>query len=233
MTSEASETLESFRKSFSYGSRNDLLFKFLGTDNITDAEAGEFFRELLVRLGEAFDSGDYGRVLEHCFNWQVRAYTPRRGAQPAFKYDAGPWTPLTKPLSKSRLLLISTGGIYVEGEDPLGPDGPTQEEAAARIQEFLRSAPTLSVIPKSVSPQRIRVRHPGYDIRGAVKDYNVVFPLDRLKELEAEGFIGELTEECYSFVGATSQKRLLNETLPRWLDIFKQQKPDAALLVAA
>lgn len=233
MTPGDAETLEEFRKSFSYGPRNDLLFKFLGSDNITDAEAGEFFRVLLARLGEAFDSGDYDEVLAYCFESQVGAYAPRPGAQPAFKYDSSPWTPLAKPLAKSRVAVISTGGIYLEGEDPLGPDGPTQEQAVARIQESLRSAPTLSIIPKDVSPQRIRVRHPGYDIRAALKDYNVVFPLDRLKELEAEGFIGELAAECFSFVGAVSQKRLLAEALPKWLERFKSQRPDAVLLVAA
>ena len=40
--------------------------------------------------------------------------------------------------------------------------------------------------------------------------------MDHLKELATEGIIGELAEENYSFVGATSQKRLLNEAAPEW-----------------
>ena len=37
------ETLEEFRKSFFYGSRTDLLFKFLGDREITWQESAEFF----------------------------------------------------------------------------------------------------------------------------------------------------------------------------------------------
>jgi hypothetical protein len=32
-------------------------------------------------------------------------------------------------------------------------------------------------------------------------------------------------------VGACSQKRLLNQTGPQWIEIFKEQQIDAALLV--
>ena len=38
---------------------------------------------------------------------------------------------------------------------------------------------------------------------GFAEDVNVVFPIDRLRELEAEGEIGSLAELHYSFMGAT------------------------------
>lgn len=230
---ENKETLDQFRKSFSYGSRNDLLFKFLGTDNINDQDAGEFFRGLLEVLGDAFDTNDHSKVLDYCFRWQVRAYEPRPDSKPAFEYGDSPWAPLKKPLSESRLSLISTAGVFVEGDDPLGPSGPTQEEAAKQIDDFLRKPPILSTIPKTTLPDRIRVRHPGYDIRGALKDYNVTFPLDHLKALEAEGVIGELADDLYAFVGAASQLRLLKDTGPKWVELLKSKEVDATLLVAA
>ncbi len=233
MSEPQQETLEEFRRSFFYGSRTDLLFKFLGSKEQTDEQAAEFLRGLLEHLGEAFDSGDYDRVLQYCVRSQIQAYTPSEGSQPTFQYESAPWTPLRKPLSESRIALLSAGGLYVEGDDPLGPDGPSQEEAVPRIQEFLRSPPILSVIPRDVAPERICIRHPGYDIRGALKDYNTVFPLDRLKELEDEGVFGELADEHYSFVGASSQKRLLSEAAPQWAERFKQKQLDAILLVAA
>ena len=109
----------------------------------------------------------------------------------------------------------------------------TQEEATSRILEFLRAAPQLSVIPADTPTSRLRVRHGGYDVRGAQKDANVVFPLDRLRELQADGRIGELAENAYSFVGATAQTRLLKETGPEWVERFKQDQLDAVLLVPA
>lgn len=232
MGENGQETFEEFRRSFSYGSRNDLLFKFIGGRGVEDQEAGEFFRGLLEGLGEAFDTGDYDCVLDYCYQWQVRGYTPAEDAEPAFHYDTTPWTPLGKPLSESRIALISTGGLHVDGDDPLGPDGPTQEEVVPRIQEFLRSPPVLATIPKDVEGDRLRVRHPGYDIRGALRDHNVIFPIDRLKELESEGVIGELAEENYSFVGASSQKRLLL-IAPEWAERLKNSEVDAVMLVGA
>jgi D-proline reductase (dithiol) PrdB len=227
------ETVEEFRKSFSYGSRTDLLFKFLASRNLTDQQAAGFFRGLLERLGESLDTGDWSGVTEHVYESQVRGYTPADPATLPFHYDSAPWTPMRRPLSESRVALISAGGIFVEGDDPMGPDGPTQEEAIPRIGEFVRSAPILSVIPRDTAPDRLRVRHPGYDIRGAVCDYNAVFPIDRLKELAEEGVIGELADEHYSFVGASSQLRLLDEGAPVWTERLRSRGVDAALLVAA
>jgi glycine/sarcosine/betaine reductase selenoprotein B len=233
MAEERKETFEEFRRSLNYGTRADLLFKVLGGPNLGDGEVAEFFRGLLELLGDAFDTGDYETIRGYCFRWQVKGYTPREGTPPQFKYDSAPWTALAKPLNQARLALISTGGVFVEGHDPLGPNGPTQQEAVLRIQEFLRGDPALATIPRDTPAPRLRVRHPGYDIRGALRDHNVVFPLDHLKALEEEGVIGELANEAYSFVGATSQIRLLKEHAPRWAGHLKDKEVDAALLVAA
>ena len=54
------ETVEAFRKSFFYGSRSDLGFKFLA--HLSDAQASEFFQGLLAKLGDAYDSGDAAPV---------------------------------------------------------------------------------------------------------------------------------------------------------------------------
>ena len=232
MSNVDKETLEGFRKSLFYGSRTDLLFKFLGDGGMSDGDAADFLQGLLQRLGDAFDTGDYDEVLKHCLDWQVRGYTPEEGHQPAFSYETAPWSPLTKPLSDCRIALISTGGLYLEGNDPLGPNGPTQEEAVTQIGEFMGRPPVLSVIPEDVDPSQIRIRHPGYDTRGALRDYNCVFPLDRLRELAQEGLFKELAPEHYSFVGAASQKRLLAESAPGWAKLLRDREVDAALLVA-
>ena len=236
MNESTPETLDEFRKSFSYGRRNDLFFKFLASKNFSDQESGEILRGLLAKLGEALDTGDYQGVKEYVYQWQVRGYTPQEqdGRAPrTFQYDSAPWAPLSRPLSETRLTLISTGGLFVEGDDPLGPNGPTQEEAISQIADFLRRPPKIVTIPRDIDPARLRVRHPGYDIRGAMLDCNVIFPIDRLKEFLVEGLIGELAEDNYSFVGATSQRRLLAEAAPALAREIRSKKVDAALLVAA
>ncbi|MBW7883828.1 MAG: hypothetical protein H3C34_14555 [Caldilineaceae bacterium] len=79
--------------------------------------------------------------------------------------------------------------------------------------------------------ERQRVRHPGYDIRGAQADRNVALPIDRLRELVVEGRIGALTDAAYSFVGACAQTPLIKRTGPEWVRQIQAQGIDAALLV--
>lgn len=224
----AEGSFEAFKNSFSYGSRTDLNFKFLKA--LPDDEAATFLQELLWKLGDALADGAFDRVVEHVYRGQVRAYSD---GEVKWTYEDGPFTPLTEPLSASRLVLISSSGHFVAGNDPhpLGVANMSQEEATERIVDFLRCEPQLSSIPVDTPGEALRVRHPGYDIRAAEADPNVVFPLERLWEMEAEGVIGELAPEAYSFVGACSQRRFLRKTLPGWVATIREQGADAALLV--
>ena len=222
------ESFEDFKNSFSYGSRTDLNFKFLA--KLSDDTAAAFFQELLWKLGDAFDDNDWMRIVAHIYEWQIRAYS---GGKKNFTYTEGPFTPLDKPLSKSRAGLITSSGHFVDGQDPepFGVKDMTQQKAIERIGEFVKEAPALSSIPMETPMSKLRVRHGGYDIRSARVDPNVTFPSERLLELEQEGIIGKLAPLAYSFVGACSQKRLLTQTGPQWVETFKQQQIDVALLV--
>jgi D-proline reductase (dithiol) PrdB len=222
------ESFEEFKNSFSYGSRTDLNFKFLRS--LSNEEAARFFQELLRKLGDSLDDGKFDRIVEHICEWQASGYGGRvRG----WTYDEGPFTALRKPISESRLALLTSSGHFVEGDDPqpFGVQNMTQGEAMERIGEFLKTEPTLSSIPKDTPQEKLRMRHGGYDIRGSWADRNVVFPLERLRELEGEGIIGELSPEAYSFVGACSQQRLLKRVGPQWVKLLQQQRIDAVLLV--
>ena len=223
------ETFEEFINSFSYGSRTDLLFKFL--KNLSGEEAGEFIRGLLEKLGDSVDDGDMARLLEHVYHWNQRGYEPKK--KEPWQYDSGPFTPLKKPIGQGRLGLLTATGHYVEGADPepFGEKDMTQAEAIPRIKEFLKADPILTAIPVDTPREKLRVRHPGYDIRGVLKDPNVAFPLDRLREAVAAGQIGELLPDAYSFVGATAQIPLLKKHAPQWAEMLKTRQVDAMLLV--
>lgn len=222
------ETFEEFKNSFSYGTRSNMNFKFL--KNLSNEDAGEFFKQLLQQLGESFDEGRLERVHRLIVEWQIRAYT----APGTFAYDDAPFRPLQKPIAHSRLLLLTTSGHFVDGHDPepFGIKNMTQEQCEALINDFLKSEPTLCAIPRDTPRENLRVRHGGYDIHGAQTDPDVVFPLERLRELEQEGVIGALVEDVYSFMGATAQTRLLRHTGPEWVKLFKEKQAEAALLVS-
>lgn len=225
------ESFETFKNSFRYGSRTDLIFKFLGS--LTGAEAAQFFQELLWKLGDSFDDGDFDRITDHVYQWQITGFSSPESVGHLWRYDEGAFAPLSKPLSEARLGLLTASGHFVIGDDPnpFGAQNMSQEEAVRRIREFGKSAPQLSAIPIDTPPEKLRARHPGYDIRGAQADNNVVLPLARLRELEQEGLIGQLAPAAYSFVGICSQLRVLNQTGPQLVELFQGQQIDAALLV--
>lgn len=222
------DSFEEFKDSFSYGTRTDLAFKFL--QRLSSAEAADFFQSLLRELGETLDDGDADRLIQLAHAWQVRGYA---SAERRYVYEDGPFSALNQPVNRSRLALFTSSGHFVVGDDPqpFGITAMTQEEAIARINDFLRAAPQLSTIPIETPQSDLRVRHGGYDIRAAEKDPNVVFPLDRLLELEAEGIIGELAPRAYSFVGAAAQTRLKNAVAQSWAAQLNDEGVEAVLLV--
>ncbi len=226
MTSPGS--FEDFKNSFSYGSRTDLNFKFLA--KLSNDQAADFIQELFWKLGDSFDDGRYSRIAEHVFRWQSEAYTK---AKKNFIYADGPFAAPAKSVSQSRLALITSSGHFVAGADPepFGVSDMTQQEAIDRIEEFVKEAPTLSSIPTNTPKERLRVRHGGFDIRGAQADPNVSLPLEILRDLHREGIVGELAGQAYSFVGACAQRRLLKRNGPQWVGMFKTDRIEAALLV--
>jgi hypothetical protein len=188
----AQESFSAFKNSFAYGTRSDLSFKFI--KNLPEADASQFFQHLLYHLSDTFDDRDLDRVQEHVRAWQARAYA---GAG-RWTYTDGPFTPLQKSLAASRVGLLTSSGHFVAGDDPapFGIQDMSQAEAAQRIDDFLKEEPTLSAIPVDTPASNLRVRHGGYDIRSTAADPNVALPLPLLRELVADGRIGELSPKA-------------------------------------
>ena len=221
------ETFEAFKDSFFYGTRPDLNFKFLS--HLDEGDAGRFFQELRRAVSDSVDDGDLDRLTDLVLRWQTEGYREQKN----FHYDTGPFTPLKKPLSETRLAVMASSGHFVAGDDPkpFGVEDMTQEAAQRRVMDFLKIAPVLSEIPVDTPAARLRVRHPGYDITAAAADANSVLPLLRLQELAAAGLLGALSPRAYSFVGACSQKRLIKQAGPEWVARLSEDAADAALLV--
>ncbi len=102
-------------------------------------------------------------------------------------FETRPW--VTGPaLSERRIAIVSSAGLVVRGEDP-----------------FRGRDPDYRVIPAETRPEELLVSHISinFDRTGFQEDWNVVFPLDRLNELAADGVIGSVAETHYSFMGAT------------------------------
>jgi len=221
------ETFESFKKSFFYGNRSDMGFKFLA--HLSDEQASAFFQGLLAKLGDAYDSQNAAPVFEHIRQGQILSYAQEARAE----YASGPFCPLDKPVSQARIMLLTSSGHFVQGDDPqpLGVENMTQTQAERQIMSFLKEPPRLSAIPVDTPAEQLVVRHGGYDVRGARKDPNVNLPLGRLREMVADHLFAEFVDPAYSFVGACSQTRLKKTVGPDWVNKFKGSDVDAAVLV--
>jgi len=143
---------------------------------------------------------------------------------PAYRwsvYESAPFAPLGKPLSQSKVGLISSGGISRRDQDPF--DGWA-------VNDF-----SLRVIPVDTPFDQLRLDHNYFDHRDAVRDYNCIFPTRRMKELAEEGFLGEVAESAVSLGMGRTYKRsgLLEQTIPAIVREFRKQAVDASLLVAA
>src|SRR6185503_6124036 len=91
-------------------------------------------------------------------------------------------------LSRRRVAIVSSAGLVVRGETP-----------------FRGRDPDYRAIPATTRPDELLCSHISinFDRTGFQEDWNVVFPLDRLNELAAEGTIGSVGATHYSFMGAT------------------------------
>ncbi len=225
------ETLAQFKNSFFYGSRSNLNVKFLA--DLSDEDAGRFVAEMLEAVSRLLDDEDSSHLVARFVAWQRDAYQSHLEGKARFTYDEGPFAALSKPLSESRVALLTSSGHFVSGDDPepFGVKAMTQEEAEGRISEFLKTEPSLSVIPFDTPGDALEVRHGGYPIDAVRADHQVALPLGHLVALAAAGVIGEASPRAYSFVGATSQLRLREKVAPEWAERLRADEVDAVLLI--
>ena len=128
-----------------------------------------------------------------------------------------PWTPLKKPIAQCKLALMSSGGIMYR-------DQP----------RFHREDASYRRIPKDAPREDLYVWHFGYPTGDAEADVNCVFPLERMRELEASGVIGELADPAFSFMGGVySARKIRDELAPQIIAELRAARVDAFYLVPA
>jgi D-proline reductase (dithiol) PrdB len=123
---------------------------------------------------------------------------------PCVEHDDTPWTPMRKPLSESKLGLVTTAGLHVRGDRPFITDRKGGDNSYRMIP---RSTGAADILQSHVSI--------GFDHTGIYRDINVTFPIDRLQELVDRGQVGSLADNYYSFMGALRDvTKMMEETGP-------------------
>jgi D-proline reductase (dithiol) PrdB len=151
---------------------------------------------------------------------QTRALYDHLGYPPYSWYqapEAPTWSPMQRPLSESRLGMISTAGTYVAGQTAY----------------FYKDDTSIRKIDSSTQTSQIRFSHltENYLVE-ARQDPATVFPIEALNRLNAEGFIGGLATSFYSCMGGIySQRRVNEELIPALQEVVKEDSIDCLLLV--
>ena len=91
--------------------------------------------------------------------------------------------------------------------------------------------PDYHTIPAGTRPDDLLISHVSinFDRTGFQEDWNVVFPIDRLNELAAEGTIGSVADVHYSFMGA-AEPDLIEPHARELAGRLKRDKVSAVLL---
>jgi D-proline reductase (dithiol) PrdB len=137
-------------------------------------------------------------------------------ALPVQVNESTPFTPLRRPLAAGRVAIVTTAGLHRRGDKPFGPGEQTYRLIAA-------DTPTVDIVQSHTSL--------GFDRVAIMRDVNVSFPIDRLRELVNRGAVGGLAPYSYSFMGAQREvARIENETGPEVARRLREEGVDVALV---
>ena len=100
--------------------------------------------------------------------------------------EPAPWIN-PKPLAESTVAIVSTAGMHRRADPPFNP-----------------GAVDYRLLPGDVDFADVVVSHisSNFDRSAFQQDPNIWFPLDRLREMAADGEIGGVSAWHYSFMGA-------------------------------
>ena len=137
------------------------------------------------------------------------------------KADFVPLARLSKPVFQTRLTFVSSAGIQPKGTMPFDVVHPVGDFSFRRV-------------PSASRVSDLEIHQIKYPTTGALKDLNVIFPIERLQELTAQGVIGELTPNFFSFIGYQMDPERFERTLAEDIaDAVAADGAEAALLCPA
>ncbi|HEX3863310.1 MAG TPA: glycine/sarcosine/betaine reductase selenoprotein B family protein [Stellaceae bacterium] len=173
-----------------------------GSDQAADHDVPIPYRE---RIGTYYRTLGYG--------------APYRWAH----YADVPFTPLKKPLSESRIGLITTAAPFDPAKGDQGPGAAYN--ATAKFYKVYSGDTAVD--------HDLRISHIGYDrTHTTAEDSSTWFPLPLLREIAASGRIGELARRFHGAPTNRSHRVTLEQDCPELLARCREDRVDAVLLVA-
>jgi D-proline reductase (dithiol) PrdB len=131
-----------------------------------------------------------------------------------------PFAKLRKPVSEARVALVTTAGLH------------TPEQSGFDFWIKMGDA-SFREIPNTIDVRTLIESHRSYsfDHAGIKADANLALPLDRFRELEAEGVVGELNHRHFSFMGSiVGPRELIENTAPQVARYLAEDNVDVTFL---
>jgi D-proline reductase (dithiol) PrdB len=141
----------------------------------------------------------------------------------AYRYRQFDWRPgsiLDRPLAQSRIAVVTSAAFFRPDQPPFDP--------TIRGGDY-----SFREIPVETDFDTLRIGHKSdaFDHSGIESDKNLALPLDRLRELKAEGRIGDVAPRHYSLMGSISAPaRLVSVTAPEIARRLSEDQVDGVLL---
>jgi D-proline reductase (dithiol) PrdB len=125
------------------------------------------------------------------------------------------WVANEKPLAELRIALVTTAGLHFRND-------PAFKFADATFRPISNDENANDLIMSHSSVN--------FDRTGFAEDVNLVYPIDRFKELEARGAIGSLADVHYSFMGAGLMPTEYQHSAAQLAGMLKKDRVDAVFL---
>ncbi len=126
-----------------------------------------------------------------------------------------PYTPVKMKPAEMSVALVSSTGVYLEGQEPYIDNGDE----------------SYRVLPGEMNAADLRFKHGHYDTSEAMKDPNCVFPIERLRELAEAGVIRKVSNKHIGFKGFSTNLKAQYENLsPKIAEEIERSQADAVIL---
>ena len=132
---------------------------------------------------------------------------------PCPKFDTQPFV-AGPPLSERRIAIISSAALVRRGDVPFA-FGTTEHRAVPA------ALPSADILMSHVSIN--------FDRSGFQRDINTVYPIDRLRELAADGVIGGVADTHYTIMGSSDPDGMA-DSADQMAGQLRQERIDSVIL---
>jgi D-proline reductase (dithiol) PrdB len=129
--------------------------------------------------------------------------------------DMEPAAVTAPPLNEATVAIVTTAGLRPSGE----------------VAIWQMTDASFTVLPKAARDVQLSHFSPNFDRSGIGQDLNVVYPVDRIDEMVADGVIGRAADTNLSFMGAqVDLSTIIQDTGPAAAQVLLDQEVDIVLL---